>query len=48
LDQWQQVLTWRDLIRLNRQVPVPDKTISGKASGPLPKAAEILDELQLW
>jgi DNA polymerase-1 len=45
---WQQVLTWRDMIRMNDQVPVPAGTITGLATTPLPRSAEVIEKLGLW
>ena len=45
---WQQVLTWRDMIRMNDQVPVPAGTITGLATMPLPRPAEVIEKLGLW
>jgi DNA polymerase-1 len=45
---WQQVLTWRDMIRMNNQVPVPARAISGLATTPLPRPAEVIEKLGLW
>jgi DNA polymerase-1 len=45
---WEQVLTWRDMIRMNNQVPVPAGAISGLATAPLPRPAEVIEKLGLW
>lgn len=45
---WQQVLTWRDMIRMNNQVPVPAGAITGLATTPLPRPAEVIEKLGLW
>jgi hypothetical protein len=45
---WQQVLTWRDMIRMNNQVPVPAEAISGLATTPLPRPAEVIEKPGLW
>jgi DNA polymerase-1 len=45
---WQQVLTWRDMMRVNNQVPVPAGTITGFATTPLPRPAEVIEKLGLW
>jgi DNA polymerase-1 len=42
------LLTWRDMIRLNPQVPLPPGIITGQPAAPMPRAAEILDRLGLW
>ena len=44
----QQVLTWRDMIRINDQVPVPAEPITGRATTPLPRPAEVIEKLGLW
>lgn len=45
---WQQVLTWRDMIRMNHQVPVPAGALVGRATTPLPRPAEVIEKLGLW
>jgi DNA polymerase-1 len=45
---WQQVLTWRDMIRMNSQVPVPGEAITGRATTPLPRPAAVIEKLSLW
>jgi DNA polymerase-1 len=45
---WQQVLTWRDMIRMNSQVPVPGEAVTGLATTPLPRPAEVIEKLGLW
>jgi DNA polymerase-1 len=45
---WQQVLTWRDMIRMNNQVPVPAGAVTGLATTPLPRPAEVIEKLGLW
>jgi len=45
---WQQVLTWRDMIRVNDQLAVPDEAITGLATTPLPRPAEVIEKLGLW
>ena len=42
---WQQVLTWRYTIRMNDQVPVLSGTITGSATTPLPRSAEVIEKL---
>ena len=44
----QQVLTWRDMIRMKDQVPIPSGTITGSATTPLPRSAEVIEKLGLW
>jgi hypothetical protein len=45
---WQQVLTWRDMIRMNNQVRVPAGAVTGLATTPLPRPAEVIEKLGLW
>jgi DNA polymerase I len=45
---WEQVLTWRDMIRVNGHLPVPARTITGMATTPLPRPADVIDKLGLW
>jgi 5'-3' exonuclease len=45
---WEQLLTWRDMIRLNPRIPLPHGLITGQATSIMPRAAEILDQLGLW
>jgi len=47
-DSWQQVLTWRGMIRMNNQVPIPAEAITGLAATPLPRPAEVIEKLGLW
>ena len=47
-DSWQQVLTWRGMIRMNNQVPIPAEAITGLATTPLPRPAEVIEKLGLW
>jgi DNA polymerase-1 len=42
------VRTWRDLIRLDHQVPVPPDLLTGAPTAPLPRPAVLLEELDLW
>jgi DNA polymerase I len=42
------VLTWRDMIRMNDQLPVPAEAITGVATTPLPRPAEVIEKLGLW
>ncbi len=44
---WQQVLTWRDMIRLRQDIPLP-RTPTGVPTTPLPAAADVLATLGLW
>jgi 5'-3' exonuclease len=45
---WQQVLTWRDIIRLNHHVPLPPGLATAQVTPAMPKAATILELLSLW
>jgi hypothetical protein len=42
------VLTWQDMIRMDNQVPVPTRAISGLVTTPLPRPAEVIEKLGLW
>lgn len=42
------MLTWRDVIRMNNQVPVPGEAITGLATTPLPRPVEVIEKLGLW
>lgn len=44
--QWDQVLRWRDLIRLDRTIAV--EPLTGNGTPALPLAARVLEELRLW
>ncbi len=45
---WDQILIWRDLIRLDHQVPLPPGLTTAQATPAMPKAATILEDLRLW
>jgi DNA polymerase-1 len=45
---WQQVLSWRDMIRMNHQVPVSAGALVDRATTPLPRPAEVIEKLGLW
>lgn len=47
IEHWDQVLVWRDLIRLRDTVTLPHRP-AGVESNPLPAPAAILEELKLW
>lgn len=47
LQAWDQVLTWRDLIRMRTSLPVACD-LTGQASPRLPLAAQVVEELGLW
>jgi hypothetical protein len=44
---WQQVLAWRDLIRMRTDLDLPHHP-TGHPSQDLPPPADILDKLGLW
>jgi DNA polymerase-1 len=44
---WQQVLTWRDMIRVDDRVPVPAAAVTGLATTPLPRPADVIEKLGL-
>lgn len=47
--QWQQVMTWRELIRLDPKVPLPDGAYPrSRPTPPLPTAAMLLKRLDPW
>lgn len=46
--RWDEVITWRDLIRLDTGVPLPDGILAAQPTPPLPRAAEILSTVSLW
>jgi DNA polymerase-1 len=45
---WEQLITWRDIIRLNPRILLPHGLITGQATSAMPRAAEILGQLGLW
>jgi DNA polymerase I len=47
LDSWDQVIDWRDLIRMSDRVLLPGLP-AGRPTPQLPLAAAIVDELGLW
>jgi 5'-3' exonuclease len=47
-DHWNQLITWRDLIRLKRNVPLPALGTNGRPTPPLPRAALTLETMDLW
>jgi DNA polymerase I len=47
LDNWENLLVWRDLIRMNDRVPMPGLPL-GLPSPQLPPAASIVEDLGLW
>ncbi len=47
-EQWDNLLAWRDAIRLRTDIPLPNDLITGQPTAPLPHAAQLLDQLNLW
>ncbi|MFD4479857.1 5'-3' exonuclease H3TH domain-containing protein [Streptomyces sp. NPDC058471] len=47
-DQWEQALRWREMIRLDRKVDLPDNLLTGAPTPELPRAAQLLERLDLW
>lgn len=45
--QWDQVLTWRKLVRMRTDLPLP-LAPTGDPSPDLPKPAEMIEKLELW
>ncbi|MGX1851130.1 5'-3' exonuclease [Streptomyces sp. NPDC055299] len=46
--QWAQALRWREMIRLDRKVDLPDNILTGVPTPELPRAAQLLERLDLW
>jgi DNA polymerase-1 len=46
-EAWAQVVTWRSMIRMNEQVLVP-AVVTGRATLPLPRPADVIEKLGLW
>ncbi|MBC2879328.1 MULTISPECIES: 5'-3' exonuclease [Streptomyces] len=46
--EWEQALRWREMIRLDRKVELPDNLLTDRPTAALPRAAELLDQLGLW
>jgi DNA polymerase-1 len=46
-DCWQQVLAWRDLIRMRIDLDLPLHP-TGQSTGELPKPADVIEKLGLW
>ncbi|WP_331758793.1 hypothetical protein OG225_41305 (plasmid) [Nocardia sp. NBC_01377] len=44
---WQQVLTWREMIRTRHDLPLPIQP-TGRPTHPLPVPGEVIDKLGLW
>ncbi|MFC0037194.1 5'-3' exonuclease [Actinomadura rayongensis] len=47
-DHWDQLITWRNMIRLNTTIPLPPNTTTAQPTAPMPRAAELLEDLNLW
>lgn len=48
ITRWDDLLTWRETIRLDRNVPLATTLLQDQATPTLPRAAEILTALDLW
>jgi DNA polymerase-1 len=49
VEQWPQVMTWRELVRLDPKVPLPSEAhAGGRPTPPLPTAAQMLERIDLW
>ena len=46
-DRWADLLTWRELARLDRDVPLPP-VLTGQPTPPPPAPAALLTDLGLW
>ncbi|MFG2836003.1 5'-3' exonuclease H3TH domain-containing protein [Streptomyces zaomyceticus] len=46
--QWQQVLCWREMIKLDTKTDLPDDLLTATPTAPLPTAAHVLEALDLW
>ncbi|MGI5337692.1 5'-3' exonuclease [Streptomyces sp. CA-181903] len=47
-EQWEQALRWREMIRLDCKVELPDDLLTGQATDAMPRAAHLLETLDLW
>ncbi|MFC5183878.1 5'-3' exonuclease [Actinomadura harenae] len=47
-ESWEQILTWRDMIRLDHRIPLPAGLTTSTPTTPLPRAAAVLEDLHLW
>ena len=47
-NQWEQLLRWRELIRLDSRAPAPPAAVTGNPTAPMPVAAQLLEHLDLW
>ncbi|MFE4972663.1 5'-3' exonuclease H3TH domain-containing protein [Kitasatospora sp. NPDC056651] len=46
--QWQDALRWREMIRLDHKTELPDELLTGAPTAALPRAALLLERLDLW
>ncbi|MFF4924222.1 5'-3' exonuclease H3TH domain-containing protein [Kitasatospora sp. NPDC001261] len=46
--QWDQAARWREMIRLDRKVDLPDELLTATVTNPLPPAPAVLEVLGLW
>ncbi|MDT0307653.1 5'-3' exonuclease H3TH domain-containing protein [Streptomyces sp. DSM 44917] len=46
--QWENVLRWREMIRLDRKTPLPDNPLTALPTPEMPPAAALLEQLGLW
>ncbi|MFI0220370.1 5'-3' exonuclease [Streptomyces lydicus] len=47
-DQWPQALRWREMIKLDTKTDLPDNLLTAMPAATLPKAAHVLESLDLW
>ncbi|MFQ6197705.1 5'-3' exonuclease H3TH domain-containing protein [Streptomyces sp. NPDC000405] len=47
-EQWQRALRWREMIRLDCKVELPDDLLTGRPTNAMPRAAQLLETLDLW
>ncbi|MGW7327099.1 5'-3' exonuclease [Streptomyces sp. NPDC054840] len=47
-EQWPRALRWREMIKLDTKTGLPDNLLTADPAAPLPKAAHVLDALDLW
>ncbi|KJS60152.1 hypothetical protein VM95_23055 [Streptomyces rubellomurinus] len=47
-EQWPDALRWREMIRLDHKVDLPDELLTGTPTPALPRAALLLERLRLW
>ncbi|MFI7104134.1 5'-3' exonuclease H3TH domain-containing protein [Streptomyces sp. NPDC050161] len=46
--QWGRARQWREMIRLDRKIDLPDGLLTATATAPLPAAPAVLETLDLW